>query len=280
MLYTTRPFVVDATTFNPNSHNHQLILPPTKNRHRRRRQGFFLTYPHVAFSWTASLNETTGIASSKETSSLNLKYSSNNGIRDSDLAHLTEQMFSSYLSWLVRPAITFGALRQGSVVDENGADDETAIQLRCLKGVNLLSFGRPHSLRTFQHQRFVSVTTNLPITGGWFAVIVPADCRLHRFPFQKKVASGGGALRLSLLCKRQKTSYNKRTTLDHDDIQIQTELVGYRPRLASGHPVRTLRKHLYLSTQSIIHAYVMWRFHRHIVHSLLDYYYPLERGVR
>jgi hypothetical protein len=45
--------------------------------------------------------------------------------------------------------------------------------------------------------------------------------------------------------------------------QLTTNIVGYRPWLAGSHrPVPWFRQQIYLSTQSCVHAYIIWRFHK------------------
>lgn len=53
----------------------------------------------------------------------------------------------------------------------------------------------------------------------------------------------------------------------NDSVVLDTQLVAYRPAVVGGtaqQPANRLRIAFYLSTQSVIHGYAMWRFHRFV----------------
>lgn len=107
----------------------------------------------------------------------------------------------------------------------NRKDGSTILQDRFLQ-LQLLVFGKP--------QVKGKTTTILPIIGGLLAL---PDKR-NRY----------GSLVFSL-----ENNSRMATSIGH----------GYRPALAGSPPVNMLRAWMYRSTQTVVHAYVMWRFHKY-----------------
>lgn len=97
----------------------------------------------------------------------------------------------------------------------------------CFLGTTAFQFGKPHQLGVFTTSSS-TVKTILPIQGGW----------LTKQPT--------GALIFS-----------------QDNDTLETSVVHYRPFRKVDGKVNTLRSFLYLHSQSIVHGYVMWRFHRY-----------------
>jgi hypothetical protein len=209
-----------------------------------------------AYTWEATVDRESGIATAKETGTIPTRsrlYRSLNSTSDRDLLRFTENLFSPYPTWLVRFPVTLGLLK--ATPDKKGGFE---IRDR-LFGVNLISFGRTQGQRfSFQTntnrgpQKTSQCTLALPITGG-----------LLTLPDPSKPNGGNRGSLLFTLTKSRETG----ATADSDEppetvCSISTTIGGYRPSLAGSAPVHVFRKWTYLSTQSIIHANVMWRFHR------------------
>jgi hypothetical protein len=158
-------------------------------------------------------------------------------------------LFCEYPVWLCRGASTFGLLqavpharsrRQGA---PNGYD----IRIRIV-GVTLLKLGPPKSKARFsclgRGLRLLEQTVDLPITGGIMA--------LKSNKFDK------GSLRFTLQVWRETNNDRQRSLC-----KLVTSIHGYRPALCGQPPIHPLRSTLYLFTQSLVHAHVMWRFHRY-----------------
>lgn len=224
------------------------------------------------FSWQASVDRLTGKAHSLEASNVPIQSklaitvarSSSSGTRDDraddtiDLLALATDMFGAYPSWLCRFPVTFGLLH---AVPAGGG-----YQVRSrFFGVKILSFGAPRSRGIKfknEKERGTDCSVVLPITGGILSLPGPRGDR--------------GSLQFAL----------QTTTRTHDDAaardstgddaapsaaqtpattcRIATAISGYRPALCGGAvPVSTWRAGFYLRSQSILHGYIMWKFHRH-----------------
>lgn len=188
----------------------------------------------AAFKWNASIDRSTGIATSRETSrvpsSCNLHRALN---ASSTPSKLIENIFGRYPSWLAGWRVTFGLLRAVPVMDGRKGK-QTAIR-DSLFGVTLLSFG-PGRFRARRNEYNMVI----PIVGGVLAL-----------PSSKGTYGG---LSFSLL----QGDSNENSTV------METSIVdGYRPTIAGSAPVSRLRAGLYRSTQSLLHAYIMSRFHHY-----------------
>jgi hypothetical protein len=221
---------------------------------------FGLTFPSN-FRLTAFLDAGTGIATAKENSDLEL-------VSDV-LDEVIEEVFCSYPEWLASPKVTFRLLRACPVDNlrdaksfrlsrkEGGRHDFSTLRphaRQSIKGVsicdgilrmNLLTFGEARSKIVIKHgcgSRFLIV--DFPVIGGLLAVTGAASSRRD-----------DGFVRFVLI-QRKNASRRWRC------VGIESQICGnYRPALAGAAPVHPLRKALYLSSQSLVHAYVMWRFH-------------------
>ena len=181
-----------------------------------------------SFSWEAKVDRTTGIASSKETSSKCLL---------DEKEFPARRIFHSYPTWLCRFPVSFGLLR--SVRTNRGG---VCIQDRLL-GRDLLIFGPAKS-------RLVSIAFQEGVVHNTYAIEWPIT---------------GGLL--SIPAPRAALVFAVFTTHGHNNDRtssIVTRISGYRPTLTGDElPVSRVRSALYVSTQSLIHASVMWRFHRY-----------------
>lgn len=193
------------------------------------------------FSWSASIDRPTGIATSSETSQVwNGSDLECKLLRAKPKRRLQclQNNFESYPNWLAKKLVTFGVLR--AIENEKGS---IAIQ-DVFFGCNLLTFDRPTS-RFQVKDRERRFTVNLPVTGGIMA---------YREDSRKDRHGDLGRLLFSVV---ETTTPNKTTRFS-----LETGISGYRPAIAGGPPVSRVRKWMYQSTQSYVHAYVMWRFHR------------------
>lgn len=209
-----------------------------------------------AYAWEAAVDRESGIATAKETGTVPTSsrlYKSLNSTSDRDLLRFTENLFSPYPTWLVRFPVTLGVLK--ATPDKKGGFE---IRDR-LFGVNIISFGKTRGQRfSFQtntnrgHTKSSQCTLSLPITGGLLTLSDPS----------KKNGGNRGSLLFTLTKSRE---VGAAADLDepHETVcSITTTIAGFRPSIAGSAPVNILRKWTYLSTQSIVHANVMWRFRR------------------
>jgi hypothetical protein len=221
-----------------------------------------------SYSWEASVDRETGIATSKETGTIptgSHLYRSFKSTSDRDLLRFTENLFSPYPTWLVKFPVTLGLLK--ATPDKKGGFE---IRDR-LFGINLISFGRTQGQRfSFQTNtnrgptKTSQCTLALPITGGLLTLPDPS----------KPNGVNRGSLLFTLTKIREVGA-----TADSDEspkmmCSITTTIGGYRPSIVGSAPVNVFRKYTYLSTQSIVHANVMWRFRRRCFSITSDKVHP------
>jgi hypothetical protein len=209
-----------------------------------------------AYSWEASVDRESGIATSKETGTIptgSRLYRSLNSTSDRDLLRFTENLFSPYPTWLVQFPVTLGLLK--ATPDKKGGFE---IRDR-LFGVNLISFGRTQGQRfSFQTStnrgptKTSQCTLALPITGGLLTLPDPS----------KPNGGNRGSLLFTLTKSREVGATDDSDEPSKTVCSITTTIGGYRPSIAGSAPVNVFRKWTYLSTQSIVHANVMWRYRR------------------
>jgi hypothetical protein len=212
------------------------------------------------------------------------------------LAH-TQDIISRYPTWLCRAKLTGGLLR---AVRDGG---NYKIQLRLVPNLDLLVFGTVRGNRlSYRHEtqdaksivETTLCTLTLPIVGGLLAL--PATTPSRRSLSGKAKSSDCGSMvftfrRDHVYDHRQDTKTTKRnrstnetqqrqplsspppmssddhsTTHCNCNLAILTALVHYRPWLVGHHktPVPRYRQWGYQSTQSVLHAYIMWRFHKEL----------------
>ena len=203
-----------------------------------------------SYSWRASVDRSLGAAFSKETSNLlPLKRSKRRTVPPSKSSNLDVVAFrtlASYPVWLCRASQSLGLLK--AVQSPDGGCDVQTRWGKC----SILSFHRPqgqgqlHLLSSVLPPFFAKdYTVDLPISGGAVAI---AD-----------TPRGNGSLRFSIFPGRP-------------DGAIVTQIRGYRPSIVGRRrPASPLRSRLYLGTQSLLHGFVMWRFHHHIARQLHDF---------
>ena len=201
----------------------------------------------VEFRWNADLNSATGLANSYESSSLprtNFNH---------DILSTLEEQFVAYPQFLGRRKVLLGLLVAKPGVQDAGNKPPTTQICDALFGVNLLTFGEPKT-STF-HEKIVDdsgnyiankgVLSSIPVLGGLLACCVGDEASATSSKERL------GELRFQL------------TQNAKHGLRIETRMVDYRPSIAGMPPVDCLRKSLYSSSQRLMHAYVMWRFHNH-----------------
>lgn len=197
------------------------------------------------FRWNASVNKRTGLAQSIETSYSIPVASRNISFYISSL----KNVFENYPNFLGLNHIIPGVRVMHSNCDEKGSMFTTTYVRDVVFGVKLLEFGTPKS----SLQRSKTLKTCLPILGG-FLVQKPFENREAIYEKPKKLKNFG-YLEFTATCENYKNDPSSHT------LMITTKIIDYPPRVAGPAPVCSIRKELYLKSQSILHAYVMRRFH-------------------
>lgn len=216
------------------------------------------------FQWHASLNKTTGLASSRERSTIPTTsplYHQlvNRTSDDSEMLQLTQSIVQQYPTWLCRVPITFGLIR-AVPVREGGVEIRTRVG-----GLNLLTFGSPNGQRlTYREnqEETCHCTVLLPIVGGLLALTPP-----KRSSNKSNSKNTRGALLVSL--KRSQSCLSPGGSNDEElwgdyRCSLSSAIAGYRPSIVGHPPIPSWRRWSYFGSQSIVHACIMWRFHRYL----------------
>lgn len=224
------------------------------------------TCPATCYTWSAAVDRIRGTASSKETSKVSCSTETRAKPKRRDLrpsTTLSRILFTEYPVWLCRGTTSLGLL-QAIPLAKGGYEIRTR-----LWGIHLLTFGGDSGGGGMLQRLFLPVkqaawpvvagkahhccsSVVWPITGGLLALGEPkkSDMGALHFTLQTKISpptSGGNA--------RSSSSSSS---------SIVTAIQGYRPTLCGRQkPIHVVRSGLYLGTQSLVHAHVMWRFHRH-----------------
>lgn len=239
----------------------------------RARAASSLKKQRYAFNWQAYVDTNSGLALSKETmhappkSALTRHFQQPPPQQDV-WADIVERL-EGYPEWLARGAVTFGILQAVPVIGGGFSLRDRIF------GMHLLAFGIPHTQRfsflrpamiqpvtqetidnntagkQILQPRIQTCTVTIPILGGLLALCKDSNHNHHSH-------------RPNMGCLKFTLKHNEAS----GETQLVTEIRGYSPRLLGGkEPVPWYRKCLYLSTQSILHAYVMWRFQRYCIHT-------------
>lgn len=179
-----------------------------------------------SFTWKADLERHTGVAYSQEWSS----WSTPDDFRMTDrLARtISKDFVESWANFLCRRNVTFGVFE--TMLDPSNRT--TSLHFRGLPNFSIMTFGT-------SKQRRAGVW-DVPICESWLARPDPGK------------PGNYGFLRFHIRTQQGRKSI---------DFQLESQIVGYRPWLAGEAPISSIRKFLYLNTQSRIHAYVALRFH-------------------
>ena len=240
------------------------------------------------FCWSAALDRKTGEATATETSTpcwrSNRERSQHQHvpITSCDEKSLID-LLKSYPVWLSRPSVSCGALRTSALSKSSDVAHIRIDRTRVLKGIeahqasaagisindslfglNLLCFGIPRSkvttAKTNTGNRRRSIQVDFPVIGG----LLDGKRQGHAADSSNDIDEHG--------CIRFIVEQEEVVMRDEDDtrrgrkfwsnVRIESSICeGYCPAISGGAPVNAIRKVAYLSSQSLIHAYVMWRFH-------------------
>ena len=244
-----------------------------------------------AFTWQASVDRRAGKAYSSEFSNLPAQSKLGKAVadiaNDSDIMELACELFGAYPTWLCRFTNTLGLLR--AVPAEKGRR-RGGYQIRSrLFGINIISFGVPHCRHITFHDKNNNDNNNKEegketeesscragrSTGSDCTVVLPITGGLLSLPAGPSSRRGDdrGSMIFTLRTTRSRqdgpaeyvdedSQRTKTTTTTAVQSSILTAITGYRPRLCGNAPINPLSAGFYLGTQSIVHGYVMWRFHR------------------
>lgn len=192
-----------------------------------------LEYHHAtSFQWEASLDRGTGIATSKEVSCVTIERQPAG--QDDAWGEKSKHFVSSWTDFLCKTSITFGILQ----AKHDPSVGTSSLHPRGVPTLKILTFGP----LTQRHKN----VWEIPIVPSWLArpdPIQPDYFGCLRFELKPVKVSRGN--------KPQVTT-----------LTLESRIVDYRPWLVGPPPVSRIRKHLYLNSQSRIHAYVTWRFHQ------------------
>eukprot|EP00980_Cylindrotheca_fusiformis_P005372 scaffold1143_cov96-Cylindrotheca_fusiformis.AAC.5 len=257
---------------------------------------FFLS-PFGKFRWQASLNKnttttttTTGswwkqqqqIATSKEVSRREWygHYESPKECQRS-IFRVSDKWIRQYPSWMVRSKVTLGLLKTATkttTYDSNQKDLKSSTTTTSTKTtfvcprffsnrVQLLQFGPVQVIRRGRKQ----CQWKLPITGGLLALAPPPPTKEEEEDSSsnnnsRKNKKKKDDVDLGYLLFETTSNIVQHSNKTHPyykmGCQFQSSIGGqYSPSIAGPTPISTPRKWMYLGTQSITHAYVMWRFH-------------------
>lgn len=214
-----------------------------------------------SFAWQASIDRTTGVASSTETSLIRVDRftTANDGtvassIQKTTLHQTSKDLVASWAEFLCKGRITFGLLQAKR---DNSSDHTTSICFRGIPNFSILTFG-PIQQRQRQQQQ----------PDSWAIPILPDACWLA-LPKPNQQNSKNDC-HCGCLTFQIKTQQLRHSPKDSDSlIWLESHIEGYRPWLAGHPPISRFRKALYLNTQSRIHAYIIKRFHDAWRHAIL-----------
>ena len=186
-----------------------------------------LLYRRQSFTWRASLDSCTGIASSLEQSVFSPEEVELMLPSKSETTTFARHEFCNYPQFLQKVSLTLGLCR---VLPST---EHYCNLCTSILPINVLSFGKP----IIKQKSNAICCVQIPIVGGLLAKVSP-----H--------AADHGCL--SFTWHQEK-----------NNITLVTEIAGnYQPALAGSRiPVPYWINMLYSSTQRLLHEYVMWRFH-------------------
>lgn len=199
------------------------------------------------FYWKAYINNTTGLAQSIESSFSFPPVSQNILIQMSTL----KRTFENYPQFL-----GFGHVVPGLRVMQSNPRDKASVSRTFIRdpvfGTKLLEFGKPRSrLRTRQ------LHTCIPIMDGSLV-------QKNEQAIGDKKQKSFGYLDFTASFENYDSDPSKIMMM------ITTKIINYPPKIAGPAPVCLIRKAIYLKSQSLLHAYVMWRFHSHCHKAVTD----------
>jgi hypothetical protein len=237
-----------------------------------------------SFSWRASIDRKTGEATATETSMSRRRCNGavahrvpTSGCDKNSLINLLK----SYPEWLSSRSVSFGILHTRSLLTPSDVTRNRTNRTRALNGMealtdcavgisindslfglNLLCFGSPRSSATTKkttaggRRRILQV--DFPVIGG----LLDGKQRQAKVS-SSKILSEHGCIRF--VVEQEEMRGEDETQQGRKGwhvVRIKSSICGgYCPAITGTAPVNIIRKVAYLSSQSLIHAYVMWRFH-------------------
>ena len=186
-----------------------------------------LLYLRKSFTWRATLDSCTGIASSMEQSVFSPKEAELILPSKGATSTFARHEFCKYPQFLQKLSLTLGLCR---VLPST---EHFCNLCTSILPINVLSFGKP----ILKQKSNTVCCVQIPIVGGLLAKV-------------NQDLADNGCLRFTW--HREK-----------NNITLVTEIAGnYQPALAgSTLPIPYWRNILYSSTQRLLHEYVMWRYH-------------------
>eukprot|EP00550_Attheya_septentrionalis_P002088 CAMPEP_0198291776 /NCGR_PEP_ID=MMETSP1449-20131203/9190_1 /TAXON_ID=420275 /ORGANISM="Attheya septentrionalis, Strain CCMP2084" /LENGTH=246 /DNA_ID=CAMNT_0043990457 /DNA_START=382 /DNA_END=1119 /DNA_ORIENTATION=- len=237
------------------------VVPPLVQMHRRGAHS-------AAFQWTAALDRSTGIATSTETSVLR-------GLQNGKNANkMFEQwvkiLFGSYPTWLAESSVSFGLLRAVPFYEGNDRKVVVGTSIEdALFRVSLLTFGLPQFSKITRNPSRATTTTAEKLKSD--KACNPSTAKITEYRVDIPVIGGvmayskknpnmpRGSLRFSLEKEcTPNTTTTQNNTAAHDIRMVTSITNGYHPSISGPAPVGFVRYSTYKSTQSLVHAYVMW----------------------
>lgn len=230
-------------------------LTGTGSPHRTKLQDLD-KYQGGGFLWQASLDSDTGRASSLEVSLCHSSVNINTNARRRQVRQKTLNLVESWPQFLSKGTVTFGLIGNAPVVDGKS----TAVLLRPLMNLSVLSFGK---IRMGRHNSFnrknVISSFELPVSGGLLSLPLPFAKDRGHLSFVVE--------RTDMISKSRNniksSAGGKNSGAGSSCIRLSTAIAGsYSPWVAGKAPIPAYRKWTYLWSQSLVHGYTMWRFHR------------------
>lgn len=210
-----------------------------------------LSHASSSFTWEASIDRPTGIATSRECSLVRIIKSDDDADsieKDSSvmmIQQISKDLVASWADFLCQGRITFGLLQ----TRHDSSAGTASLHLRGFPGLSILTFGSVQEKR--QGQQYQQ---------QWELPIMLPSC-LARPPDPNR-PEYFGLLRFE--CQPVKTLKEESSTSSASTaiVELKSQIVDFRPWLAGKTvPISRFREFFYLHTQSQIHAYVTRRFH-------------------
>lgn len=161
------------------------------------------------------------------------------------------ELLRNYPNWLCRRGVTFGFLR--AVPGAYGHNRRPCVKIcDSLFGMELISFGIQEKARrvavsdgdgddddSTKKKRVVLAAREFPVVGGLLSMPVH-DCGCIHFTVAKHKCGQGM------------------------QYELESRVMDYCPAIAGSAPVGWVRRCAYLGTQTLVHVYVMRRYHGYV----------------
>jgi len=232
----------DASPFVVGTTKRRNVMDQSSRRRshiRRRAAEIFASYPQY-ISWNSV---SFGFCSTKRVANPN---NNNGGSKKKNANNPRDDCFDIYNPFVGVTFLTFGPLSH-TVQTKKISRRNGGIFSRFKKS---LSSSCSTNLQLLEHTIFV---TEIPILSG---------CLVNRRKLTNKSDRNESTYYGSLRFEFQQDV----STTDKDDLHqvttgLKTQIIGYTPAIVGDAPVNPIRKVVYLSSQRLVHAYVMYRFH-------------------